>query len=406
MKVEYVLVKGNYGKGKNSTEFHCFEDKVSPILCPLTLFFALALMDQAFQEIKSPSDLYAVCVPERRGKHGAVRFRFREDVLDKPVFIDGAGSPLNYDTFRGDLKLLAKQAGFGVNVSPYLIRRGAGIALDNVSTRAQRMHAMNHQDDSVFKAYQPNSTLVDTQAAFLKQDPRLELKDRLLSAGLLRDPLAPIALTEEQKRAIHQELQQKPEYISTMTLRSELKRKLIALHGTHGFLQKSSDKEAKAYKTYGYRLENIRRKAERIELERIRKEWFDDACNIEVRKQLHGEALLMDKILEQGDNSTSDTNVLPASKLLIFSDQVPRNQILDGLVQLIQGKLQLETNDTGALKCVCCEKTGFSDKYTLKRHLRAHFKKMEEPECRKCEMEFMSLEHLQVHLFDCHDIET
>lgn len=409
MKVGYVLVKGNYGKGKNSTEFHCFEDKVSPLLCPLTLFFALALMDKAFEEIKSPSDIYAVCVPERRGDHGALRFRFRNDVLDKPVFVDGAGSPLNYDTFREDLKHLAKRAGFQVNVSPYLIRRGAGIALDSVSTNAQRMHAMNHQDVSVFRAYQPTSTLVDTQAVFLKQDPRLELKDRLLSAGLLRDPLAPIALTDKQKSTVKEEIQKQSDYISAMTSQMEQKRNLVAQYGKRNFLQKASKQEIKDYKKSGSCLVNIRRKAEKIKLDSIRKEWFDSACNMEIRKQLLGsEELLIDinGILEKGDNSTWDTNVLPARKLLIFSDPVPRSQMLDSLIQLIEGKLQLETEDTSILKCVYCEKHGFSDKYTLKRHLRSHLTKMKEPECRKCEKKFMSLEHLQAHLFDWHGIET
>ncbi|RPB23788.1 hypothetical protein L211DRAFT_221757 [Terfezia boudieri ATCC MYA-4762] len=57
MKISYHLVKGNWGKGKNPTEFHCFEDKESPIYCPLQLFFALALADNAFEMVKTREDI-------------------------------------------------------------------------------------------------------------------------------------------------------------------------------------------------------------------------------------------------------------------------------------------------------------------------------------------------------------
>lgn len=197
MKVSYHLVKGNWGKGKNPTEFHCFEDKESLIYCPLQLFLALALADNAFEMVKTQNDIENLSIPVSQE---GLTLKFREEILEQNVFRNKKGNPLSYDKFLLAFKEMAWKAGFPGRVSPYHIRRGAGIAIDSMATIAQRMHAMNHTVPDVFKSYQPSSTLVDTQGAFMRQDPRQGLKDKLLSSGLLRDPNAPALLSEANKR--------------------------------------------------------------------------------------------------------------------------------------------------------------------------------------------------------------
>lgn len=78
---------------------------------------------------------------------------FRKELLDQNVFRNKKGNPLNYDKFRLAFKEMARKAGFPGRVSPYHIRREAGIAIDSVATTTQRMHAMNHAGLDVFKAY-------------------------------------------------------------------------------------------------------------------------------------------------------------------------------------------------------------------------------------------------------------
>ena len=253
-----------------------------------------------------------------------------------------------------------------------------------------------NQHESVFKAYQPNSTLVDTQAAFLRQDPRVELKDRLLSAGLLRDTQSPVALSKEQKQTVRQEIEQQPVYISAREELGLLKGKLIAQYGTHGYLKKASDDERRLYRKHSSGIENIRRAAEKAKLNTLREEFFSNVCNLEIRKQLQ------DTDTAGGDgvpNPTTNSETLP-----IPFDSVLRGERVEMLLKLMQGDLQLEADQTG--KCIYCEKRGFSDKYTLKRHVWGHLRKMGDPGCGKCKVKFLSLECLQLHLLEDHAIET
>jgi hypothetical protein len=67
-------------------------------------------------------------------------------------------------------------AGFPGTLACYDLRRGAANALDNPSiTVEQRMQAMGHSRQDVFKHYIHHKVQVDTQAAYLGNPSRKDL---------------------------------------------------------------------------------------------------------------------------------------------------------------------------------------------------------------------------------------
>lgn len=108
----------------------------------ILLMLALASLDGAFEaNINSVHDFYRVHV---RPPRQSLEFRWREDILDVPVFrqavptIDGAfrtsdTEALRYHTYLYYLQRLGRVTGFMQILTPYTIRRGSGEAVEGES---------------------------------------------------------------------------------------------------------------------------------------------------------------------------------------------------------------------------------------------------------------------------------
>ena len=349
--------------------------------------------------MKTQEDIDNLSIPATRD---VLTLEFRKDILDQNVFRNKKGNPLHYDKFRLAFKEMARKAGFPGRVSPYHIRRGAGIAIDSVATTAQRMHAMNHAGQDVFKAYQLPTTLVDTQAAFMRQDAKLGLKDKLLSSGLLRDPDAPVSLSATEKK----EIDMLPEYMAAKKSVAKMKSELKVKYGRK-YVQMASDGEKEKYKKVRLKWNNIRRKLEKETRDNIRQQYFANACNEEIRRQFQNGT---DKAIE----SKQELDVLSAfqglgKRVKLLLDMVCEKLGSEklGCRNVAAGKLETDTlGGEAKLDCVYCDATDFSTKYTLKKHVVAHLGKLEQPWCMKCDKHYADKACLQVHLLDFHDITT
>lgn len=111
------------------------------LLCPQTLFLALAQSNLAFvTEFKSASQIFGLRL---RSDQNELHLPFKDSVLDSPVFrsceraLEGirisSDQPLTSDFISSKIKLAAKITGIKAPVGPYTFRRGAGEAFDNSS---------------------------------------------------------------------------------------------------------------------------------------------------------------------------------------------------------------------------------------------------------------------------------
>ena len=102
---------------------------VYPHLCPIALFLALAFQIDAFEV--DLEDLFPVSMQE-----DALVVNFKDSVLDKPLFCNAAGdSPWTYAGASCMFKNLTWRAGYMINITLYVIRRGAINILDSKSYR-------------------------------------------------------------------------------------------------------------------------------------------------------------------------------------------------------------------------------------------------------------------------------
>ncbi|KAF8457175.1 hypothetical protein BGX38DRAFT_1265925 [Terfezia claveryi] len=130
------------------------------------------------------------------------------------------------------------------------------------------------------KAYQPPTTLVDTQAAFMRQDSRQGLKDKLLPSGLLRDPNAPLLLSAVDKEII----QALPEYSTAEKSVTEMRIMLKTKYGRK-YVENACGGERANYKRVKSNVTNVRRSLKKEKLDTMIKEYFANVCNDEIQWQ-------------------------------------------------------------------------------------------------------------------------
>jgi Protein of unknown function (DUF3435) len=109
------------------------------IFDPTIIIIANAILDDAFKsDIRSVHDFYKVRVPTTRR---SLDIEWKENKLDVPVFRQPDKSlssgtspdqPMLYSTYLEYLKRLGVDCGFKENLSSYMIRRGAGEAVEGM----------------------------------------------------------------------------------------------------------------------------------------------------------------------------------------------------------------------------------------------------------------------------------
>ncbi|RPB28677.1 hypothetical protein L211DRAFT_833662 [Terfezia boudieri ATCC MYA-4762] len=256
------------------------------------------------------------------------------------------------------------------------------------------MHAMNHVSLEVFKAYQPSTTLVDTQAAFMRQDMRVGLKDKLLSSGLLRDPNA----SASQLAANQKEIEALPMYNAAKKSVTEMAIMLKTKYGKN-YLRMASVEEKVDYKMRRSKLNNVRRKLEKETLDKIREYYFANACNEKIRQQQQhqdgrdqGEAKVELDILSASWQLGERVQLL----LDIVCEKLGCGEMGTRVVTVVTVD-ETDKNIDDQWDCVYCDAKGLSMKYTLKKHVQNHLKKLEQPGCLKCNQVFEDRSCLQVH---------
>lgn len=110
------------------------EDRACRGRCPITHFLGLAFADDAFLDLRKPSDLEYLRVP---GCKHSVALTFKDDKLNVPLFRrcerDGRISDhraMTYNELSRELVFLGIRVGFLGALRPYNLRRGTANSVD------------------------------------------------------------------------------------------------------------------------------------------------------------------------------------------------------------------------------------------------------------------------------------
>ena len=136
-------------------------------LCPVTLFLALAFLDNAFEGDLTCRQLMDL----KESQVSAFRaIAWKDEVQKKPVFrqLGGRGGDdkgMTYDNFLRHYHEILHSAGFHIRSTPYAMRRGTANAIENKVTVARRMQVMGHSEAKIFaKHYMLKTIFSDVQS--------------------------------------------------------------------------------------------------------------------------------------------------------------------------------------------------------------------------------------------------
>jgi hypothetical protein len=129
-KPAYVLLNGSSFRVTNK---HCrvvYILHATPCLamCPVMSFVRMALEDDAFADnIKTPEDFFATSkIPSNRS---VLHVRWKDSVLDTPIFRSDDGEKWTYQALRKCLVRLGNATGYSDVMTTYCLRRGFGNAI-------------------------------------------------------------------------------------------------------------------------------------------------------------------------------------------------------------------------------------------------------------------------------------
>ncbi|GIZ46179.1 hypothetical protein CKM354_000931700 [Cercospora kikuchii] len=196
--IEVVLRnrKGARGKRVKDISMLLLEDHEKPELCPVAQFLAMALADDALQDVKCAADMRSIAAPPP----GVFkRLRITDDMKQTPILrrLTGRGQGLSPDKIFTCKELgpmmeaLGYRAAHRERFMPYAIRRGHGALLDRSVSGAVRQKRMGHQHESQFQHYINRFSAVDGQSMVLDRPMEQEIVDRLASMATTVDVNAP-----------------------------------------------------------------------------------------------------------------------------------------------------------------------------------------------------------------------
>ncbi|KAF3089738.1 hypothetical protein TWF706_010343 [Orbilia oligospora] len=139
----------------------------SDVVRPVSQFIVLALRDGAFEaDIKSPADLLRIA-PLKEYKKRSYQFRWKKEVLQKPLFCKANGDFWNTTYVRNLLRDVGLRLGFQYPLTLYSIRYGVSNSMEAKTTADRRQQIMAHIDKERWSmSYMSKIIPVDLQGIF------------------------------------------------------------------------------------------------------------------------------------------------------------------------------------------------------------------------------------------------
>ncbi|KAK4223504.1 hypothetical protein QBC38DRAFT_425312 [Podospora fimiseda] len=260
------------------------------VFYPTILMIAIAILDDAFDsDIRSVDDLYQVRMPTDRR---SLEFTWKRQMLNVPVFRQpdnkstfgtSLNQPIRYNTYIEYLKRLGIGCGFMQLLNTYMIRRGAGEAIEAVATQGQLQQVMNHQNAGIYQAYINQQVQVDTMAATIGKPSKRALIKAATHMSRYIDPRAPQQASSEDLERIGRDY----------NIESLIQAKETFFQ--HAVQESCTLKKAKAdgtklytmYKDVAMKVKSTQALMKRKALENTRHQFFERINTIEINNQLH-----------------------------------------------------------------------------------------------------------------------
>ncbi|KAJ9155542.1 DUF3435 domain protein [Pleurostoma richardsiae] len=230
----------NYERRANPKTFVLYEVE-DFIFDPTLLMVTMGFLDNAFDsDIRSVEEFYRVKVPPSRR---SLEFRWKKEILDIPVFrqavqtsdglrtsppIPGEAEALHYHTYLYYLQRLGLACGLMQILTAYMIRRGAGEAVEAVATQGQLQQVMCHINAAIYQAYINQKIQCDTVAAFLGRPSQKALMKSATHMSRYADPRAPCRPSQEKLEDIKTD----PQLASLKELRDMLSQEVRGQSGS------------------------------------------------------------------------------------------------------------------------------------------------------------------------------
>ncbi|KAL1591522.1 hypothetical protein SLS60_011914 [Paraconiothyrium brasiliense] len=283
-----------YEEKKWEAKKFCFRVEEMAAFCLVSHIIAIGFGRAAFYyPYASVEQTFGLRVPDELN---ALRIEWKDKLLKLPFFCDAtkiAGihniliqKPFPYQKYRETFVEWGIEAGMPGWMQLYDIRRAAGRKLDGALSKPERDQVMDHSGDTYNRYYVPTYIAEDFQAIYFGTPPQKDLVQSVSRIGFLRDPRAPKALTEEQKRDICND----PELISLAEIRKACLLKIYE----RGY---KSVKSAKGevcveYKAAVKHFNSAKQKLLRNGLVKTREDYFKNVYKLEISAQLRGEKVV------------------------------------------------------------------------------------------------------------------
>ncbi|KAL0631531.1 hypothetical protein Q9L58_009616, partial [Maublancomyces gigas] len=298
--------------------FLLHEIRENSIICPIFDFITIAFLDRAFEDVKSPEELYQLRVPH---SSDTLQIPFRTDILDMPICRDANGESLTFNSLDYMIKQAGRCAGFRASPSCYWLRRGTANALDGNATPSELKFIMGHRSIAIFdKHYLNRKIQYDTQSAFLQTSSETETFEILNRVEMNRG--APQKLSS----ALRSALWENPVLEELIRKRDEIKEKIKE----QGMEHQNDPIFAAAYNAVHAMKAYLRRKA----FEDERAEFFWTASSKEICSQIDSGGREQTQYSEAPPVYRPDQHKQVMEAILSSSHpEYPRHEIIQDLVQ-------------------------------------------------------------------------
>ncbi|KIX01209.1 uncharacterized protein Z518_08934 [Rhinocladiella mackenziei CBS 650.93] len=235
-------------------------------------------MDLDWEDIKTLcyEDVTLVMLPNPEGEARSTRHG------DHPEVYQRMEEKTESHTYLYYLQRLGLQAGLMQILGGYVLRRGAGEAVEAVATQPQLQQVMCYRDAGIYQAYINQRVQCDVQAAFLDQPSSGALFKAVTHMSRHADPRAPTEPTSDEVNALKAD----PVIVQLRELRDRLSNEARKESGT---LKKAEAKGTKIYRMYkeaDRALRSAKMTALNSAKKATRQQFFDTISTIEINKQL------------------------------------------------------------------------------------------------------------------------
>ncbi|RMZ87469.1 hypothetical protein DV736_g5302, partial [Chaetothyriales sp. CBS 134916] len=164
----------------------------------------------------------------------------------------------------------------------YVIRRGAGEAVEAVATQPQLQQVMCHKDAGIYQAYINQRVQCDVQAAFLGQPSARALFKAVTHMSRYADPRAPTGLASDEIDALKAD----PTIVQLRELRDRLTSEARRESGTLKQAEAEGTKLDQMYQKADRALRSAKMVTINSAKKAARQQFFDTISTTEINKQL------------------------------------------------------------------------------------------------------------------------